>query len=82
MDGGSPFAAIGNLIEDEVNSMQAIFNSYTMPMVTFNKAEKPKKRKDLMNGLLRSAYYPFVSEGRVLTCSQGSLFFPKMEFFL
>ena len=69
-----PFATIGNLIKDEVNSMQAFFNSYIMSRVAFNKAEKAKKRQDLMDGLLRSAYYPFVSGKKridLLPCSNG-----------
>ena len=63
---------IGNLIEDEVNGMQAFFDSYTTSILTFNKAEKAKKRQHLMDGLLRSAY-PFISEGRALTSSLAPL---------
>ena len=66
---------IGNLIEDEVNDMQAFFDSHTMSRLTFNKAEKAKKRQDLMDGLLGSAY-PFISEGRGLTNSQTQLELP------
>ena len=57
---------IGNLIKDEVNSMQALFDFHTMSMLTFNKAEKAKERQNMMDGLLRSAYL-FSSEGRGLT---------------
>ena len=66
---------IGNLIEDEVNSMQAFFDSHVMSMLTFNKAEKAKKRQDMMDGLLGSAY-PFISEGRGLTNSHTQLELP------
>ena len=66
---------IGNLIEDEVNDMQAFFDSHTMSRLTFNKAEKAKKRQDMMDGLLGSAY-PFISEGRGLTNSQTQLELP------
>ena len=55
--------------------MQAFFDSHTMSMLTFNKAEKAKKRQDLMDGLLRSAY-PFISEGRALTSSLAPLELP------
>ena len=77
-----PFATIGNLIKDEVNSMQAFFNSYIMSMVAFNKAEKAKKRQDLMDGLLRSAYYPFVSGKRGLTYSLAQMELPYNLCFL
>ena len=66
---------IGNLIEDEINGMQTFFDSNTMSMLTFNKEEKAKKRQDLMDGLLRSAY-PFISEGRGLTNSNTQLQLP------
>ena len=66
---------IGNLIEDEVNDMQAFFDSHVMSRLTFNKAEKAKKRQDMMDGLLGSAY-PFISEGRGLTNSQTQLELP------
>ena len=55
--------------------MQAFFDSHTMSMLTFNKAEKAEKRQDLMDGLLRSAY-PFISEGRGLTSSLTPLELP------
>ena len=46
-----------------------------MSRLTFNKAEKAKKRQDMMDGLLGSAY-PFISEGRGLTNSRTQLELP------
>ena len=44
-------------------------------MLTWNKAEKAKKKQDITDSLLRTAY-PFISEGKGLTSSLASLELP------
>jgi hypothetical protein len=66
---------ISSLIEDEVRSLQSFHNSYKVPMLTWKKAEKAKKKQDLTDTLLRSAY-SFISEGKGLTSSQAPLELP------
>ena len=61
---------ISFLIEDEVSSMQSFHDSYTGSMFTLNKAEKAKKKQDILDGLLRVSY-PFISEGRGFTNALG-----------
>ena len=66
---------LSSLIEDEVNSMQSFHDSHSVSMFTWNKAEKIKKKQDIMDTLLRTAY-PFISEGKGLTSSLTSLELP------
>ena len=61
---------ISFLIEDEVSSMQKFHDSYSSSMFTLNKAEKAKKKQDILDGLLRTSY-PFISEGRGFTNALG-----------
>ena len=63
---------ISFLIEDEVSSMQKFHDSYTGSMFTLNKAEKAKKKQDILDGLLRVSY-PFISEGRGFTNALGPI---------
>ena len=69
--------AIALLIEDEITSMQTFHNSYSGSMLTFNKAEKAKKKQDILDRLLQSAY-PFISEGRGLTSPLKELKLPSV----
>ena len=57
---------ISLLIEDEIKSMQNFHKSYSISMLTLNKAEEEKKVQDILDNLLRLSY-PFISEGRGLT---------------
>ena len=57
---------ISLLIEDEISSLQKFHDSYSDSVFTLNKAEKAKKRQDILDGLLRTSY-PFISEGRGFT---------------
>ena len=66
---------ISSLIEDEVRRVQRFHASYKVPILTWNKAEKAKKKQDIMDSLLRTAY-PFISEGKGLTSSLASLELP------
>ena len=66
---------IASLIEDEVTSMQRFHDSHTVSMFTRNKAEKAKKKQDIMDQLLKPAY-PFISEGRGLTNTLAQLEMP------
>ena len=66
---------IASLIEDEVTSMQRFHDSHTFSMFTRNKAEKAKKKQDIMDQLLKPAY-PFISEGRGLTSTLAQLEIP------
>ena len=68
--------AIALLIEDEITSMQTFHNSYSGSVLTFNKAEKAKKKQDILDRLLQSAY-PFISEGRGLTSPLKELKLPS-----
>ena len=68
--------AIALSIEDEITSMQTFHNSYSGSMLTFNKAEKAKKKQDILDRLLQSAY-PFISEGRGLTSPLNELKVPS-----
>ena len=56
--------------------MQTFHNSYSGSMLTFNKAEKAKKKQDILDRLLQSAY-PFISEGRGLTSPLNELELPS-----
>ena len=69
--------AIASLIEDEITNMQIFHNSYSGSMLTFNKAEKAKKKQDILDRLLQSAY-PFISEGRGLTSPSTELELPSV----
>ena len=66
---------IASLIEDEVTSMQRFHDSHNISMFTRNKREKIKKKQDIMDKLLKSAY-PFISEGRGLTSALVQLEMP------
>ena len=66
---------ISSLIKDEVSSMQRFHDSQSTSMFTWNKAEKAKKKQDIMDSLLRTSY-PFISEGDGLTSTQAPLQFP------
>ena len=66
---------IASLVEDEVTSMQRFHDSHTVSMFTRNKAEKAKKKQDIMDQLLKPAY-PFISEGRGLTNTLAQLEMP------
>ena len=66
---------ISSLIEDEVRSLQRFHNSYKVSVLTWNKAEKAKKKQDITDSLLQTAY-PFISEGKGLTSSLASLELP------
>ena len=55
--------------------MQAFHDSYKVPMLTWNKAEKAKEKQDITDSLLRTAY-PFISEGKGLTSSLAPLELP------
>ena len=44
-------------------------------MLTLNKSAKAKKKQDILDGLLRSSY-PFISEGRGLSCPSAPLKLP------
>ena len=66
---------ISSLIEEEVRSLQSFHDSYKVPMLTRNKAEKAKKKQDITDTLLRTAYC-FLSEGKGLTSSQTPLKLP------
>ena len=61
---------ISLLIEDEISSLQKFHDSYSGSVFTLNKAEKAKKRQDILDGLLRTSY-PFISEGRGFTNALG-----------
>ena len=66
---------IASLIEDEVTSMQRFHDSHNISMFTRNKAEKAKKKQDILDQLLKPAY-PFISEGRGLTSPLAKLEIP------
>ena len=66
---------IASLIEDEVTSMQRFHDSHNISMFTRNKREKIKKKQDIMDKLLKSAY-PFISEGRGLTSTLAQIEMP------
>ena len=66
---------ISSLVEDEVSDMQRFHDSNSVSMFTLKKAEKAKKKQDIMDSLLRSAY-PFISEGRGLTSTLAPLELP------
>ena len=66
---------ISSLVEDEVRSLQRFHDSFKVPMLTWNKAEKAKAKQDITDSLLRTAY-PFISEGKGLTSSLTSLELP------
>ena len=61
---------ISLLIEDEIISMQSFHKSHSSSLFTLNKAEKAKKRQDILDRLLRVSY-PFISEGRGFTNALG-----------
>ena len=61
---------ISLLVEDEISSLQKFHDSYSGSMFTLNKAEKAKKRQDILDSLLRTSY-PFISEGRGFTDALG-----------
>ena len=61
---------ISLLVEDEISSLQKFHDSYSSSVFTLNKAEKAKKRQDILDGLLRTSY-PFISEGRGFTNALG-----------
>ena len=63
---------ISSLVEDEVSDMQRFHDSNSVSMFTLKKAEKAKKKQDIMDSLLRSAY-PFISEGKGLTSTLATL---------
>ena len=61
---------ISLLVEDEISSLQKFHDSYSGSVFTLKKAEKAKKRQDILDGLLRTSY-PFISEGRGFTNALG-----------
>ena len=57
---------ISKLIEDDVRDVQSFYNSHEFSKFGWNKAEKAKKKQDILDSLLQASY-PFISEGRGLT---------------
>ena len=57
---------ISKLIEDDVREVQSFYNSHESSKLGWNKAEKAKKKQDILDSLLQASY-PFISEGRGLT---------------
>ena len=63
---------ISKLIEDDVRDVQSFYNSHAFSMFEWNKAEKAKKKQDILDSLLQASY-PFISEGRGLTSALAAL---------
>ena len=63
---------ISKLIEDDVREVQSFYNSHESSKLGWNKAEKAKKKQDILDSLLQASY-PFISEGRGLTSALVAL---------
>ena len=57
---------ISSLIEADIKDVQTFYKSKSISMFTLNKAEKEKKKQDMLDTLLRASY-PYISEGRGFT---------------
>ena len=66
---------IGSLVEDEIRIVQQFHESQSLSMFTLNKAEKVKKKQDIMDNLLKTSY-PFISEGKGFTSALAPLVTP------
>ena len=61
---------ISSLIEADIKDVQTFYKSKSISMFTLNKAEKEKKKQDMLDTLLRASY-PYISEGRGFTNALG-----------
>ena len=66
---------ISSLIENEIDSVQTFHDSQNIRRFTLNRSAKVKAKQDILDRLLQSSY-PFISEGRGLSCPSAPLELP------